>query len=506
MEPTELADRDVCYRALRTRDARFDGRLFVGVTSTGIYCRPVCPARAPRAENCRFFRSAAAAQQAGFRPCLRCRPETAPHQGSWRGTSNTVSRALALIAAGALDRGAEGAGEEALAERVGVGARQLRRLFQHHLGATPLAVAQTRRVLFAKQLIQDTSMSMAEVAMAAGFGSVRSYNETFRALYGRPPSALRRRGLRERAARPFAEAGVSLRLRYRPPYDWEAMLAHLAERAVDGVEQVADGTYRRVVALGGCAGRLEVTHDAARACLVATIAFPSVRELPVLVAGVRRVFDLDADVEAIGRHLAGDPRLAPLVARRPGLRSPGAWDPFELAVRAVLAQEVTLVAARGLAARLAAACGEPVAVGHPSLRVAFPTPAQVARADLACLAVPRARREALRALALAAEADPDLLRPTGDLASAVARLRALRGVGEWTAQVIALRALREPDAFPAADRGLLRAAAALGVGTSPRALLGAADAWRPWRGYAAQHLWTDEHAARRVARQERSHG
>src|SRR5690348_1236657 len=216
----ELTDRTACYRILETRDPRFDGRLFVGVTSTGIYCRPICPARTPKFENCRFFPSAAAAQEAGFRPCLRCRPETAPDLAFWRGSSNTVSRALALIADGALDSGE--AGVEGLALRLGVGGRQLRRLFKQHLGASPVAVAQTRRVLFAKQLIQETRMPLGEVALAAGFGSVRRFNETFRQLFRRPPGALRRGP----SGAP-AETGATLRLRYRPPYDWEAMLAHL---------------------------------------------------------------------------------------------------------------------------------------------------------------------------------------------------------------------------------------------------------------------------------------
>jgi AraC family transcriptional regulator of adaptative response / DNA-3-methyladenine glycosylase II len=493
----DLLDRTACYRALQTRDPRFDGRLFVGVTSTGIYCRPICPARTAKFENCRFFASAAAAQDAGFRPCLRCRPETAPDFASWRGTSNTVSRALALIADGALDGGE--AGVEALAERLGLGGRQLRRLFKQHLGATPVAVAQTRRVLFAKQLIQDTPMSMAEIALAAGFGSIRRFNETFHELFKRPPSALRRRGLRDQPQLPFADTGVTLRLRYRPPYDWEAMLAYLAARAIDAVEHVSDGTYHRTVALDGHTGHVRVSHLPEHDSLKVTIHFPYVGALPAIVARVRRVFDLGADIETIGQHLSCDPLLAPLVARHPGLRAPGGWDGFELAVRAVLGQQVTLGAGRRLAGQLVALCGtalDPALEGGSSrgdalLSRSFPSPQLVAEADLTALGMPNARRATLKELALAVLTDPNLFRPFGGVEIAVARLRAIRGIGEWTAQYIALRALRETDAFPASDIGLIRGAATVqGMRPTPAALLGLAESWRPWRAYAAQHLWT----------------
>ena len=316
----ELHDRSTFYRAFQTHDVRFDGRVFVGVTSTGIYCRPICPARVPKFENCRFFASAAAAQEAGFRPCLRCRPEIAPELAFWRGSANTVSRALALIAEGALDE--DEAGVEALAERLGVGGRQLRRLFRQHLGATPVAVAQTRRVLFAKQLLHDTRLPMAEVAMSAGFGSVRRFNETFRALFGRPPSALRRKGGTDTSARD----GVTLRLAYRPPYDWPGMLAALAARATADHEWIDDDVWHRRVALEGAEGIVAVAHLPARDSVAVTIRFPSVKALPAIVARIRRVFDLGADITTIASHLARDPRLAPLVARRPGLRAPGDWD------------------------------------------------------------------------------------------------------------------------------------------------------------------------------------
>ena len=317
----ELMDREACYRAFQSHDARFDGRVFVGVTSTGIYCRPICPARTPKFENCRFFASAAAAQEAGFRPCLRCRPEIAPELAFWRGSSNTVSRALKLIAEGALDESE--AGVEAFAEKLGVGGRQLRRLFSQHLGASPIAVAQTRRVLFAKQLIHDTNLPMTEVALSAGFGSVRRFNEIFRNMFGRPPSALRRKG--SGTARVAGEA-VTLRLSYRPPYDWSGMLDALAARAAKRIEKVENGVWHRQIELDGKKGSVAVAHLAERNAVAVTIRFPDVRGLPAIVARVKRVFDLGADIVTIDSHLARDPKLAPLIAKRPGLRAPGDWD------------------------------------------------------------------------------------------------------------------------------------------------------------------------------------
>ena len=324
----DIPPHEVCYRALATRDARFDGKLFVGITSTGIYCRPICPARPAKRENCRFFPSAAAAQGAGFRPCLRCRPEISPDAAAWRGTSNMVSRALALIGEGGYDR-EESVG--ALASRLGIGERQLRRLFDKHLGAPPIAVAQTRRILFAKQLIQDSELPMSAVAEASGFGSVRRFNDAFRKLYGRTPRELRIRktGLHASAVR--------VKLGYRLPYDWDAILAFLAARAVEGVEVVENNRYARTIEIGGEIGSIAIAPG--RAHLEAMIRFPNVRALLGIVARLRRLFDLDADVEAIGAHLSSDAALAPLIAKRPGLRTPGGWDSFELAIRAILGQQ-----------------------------------------------------------------------------------------------------------------------------------------------------------------------
>jgi AraC family transcriptional regulator of adaptative response / DNA-3-methyladenine glycosylase II len=477
-------DRTACYRAISTRDARFDGRLFVAVKTTGIYCRPICPARTPKFENVSFYPSAAAAQEAGFRPCLRCRPETSPDLAFWRGTSNTVSRALALIEAGGLDD----ADVESLADRLGVGARQLRRLFRQHVGASPVAVAQTRRVLLAKQLIHETTLPMAEVAMASGFNSVRRFNETFQLLFGRPPASLRR--IRERGGKREAGA-LSVHLAYRPPYDWEAMLAFLAARAIPGVETVTDNVYRRSIAIGDASGVLSVA-PADRNRVTVTLRFPNMAVLPTIIARVRRVFDLAADPDTIGAHLSQDPVLAPLVKARPGLRVPGAWDGFELAVRAIFGQQITVPAATKLLGKLVQAHGVLLPEemrGIDGLTHVFPSPARLAGVDLG-LGMPRARAQAVTSLATALAADPAIFSPGASLEAAIAKLRALPGIGEWTAQYIAMRELREPDAFPAADIGLMRAmAGAAGRRPTPSELLTLAERWRPWRAYAALHLW-----------------
>lgn len=487
-------DPQTCYRALQSRDPRFDGRIFVAVTTTGIYCRPVCPAGPARFENCRFYASAAAAQEAGFRPCLRCRPETTYELGSWRGTSNTVSRALALIAEGALD--GDDAYVDALAERLGVGERQLRRLFHQHVGASPIAVATTRRVLFAKQLLHETRLPMTEVAMAAGFGSVRRFNETFQRLFQRPPSSLRRAGEDSLRAGSVATAGVTVRLRYRQPYDWPALLAYLSARAIGGVERVRDGTWSRVVRERGRVGTVEISHAPDDDALVATIRFPDVAALPTIVTRIRRLFDLDADVHAIGTHLVRDPLLAPLVRARPGLRVPGAWDGFELAVRAVLGQQVSVAAARRLVSELVrlAADGERPATSDAELARAFPTPGRVIAAAPR-LRMPGSRQRALVAVAEAAAADARLFHPRETVEDTVARLRAVRGIGDWTAHYIALRAAREPDAFPATDAALVRVVATLLPTLGAAALARRAERWRPWRAYAAQHLWAADRGA-----------
>ncbi len=482
----DLPPHDVCYRAIATRDLRFDGRLFIGVKTTGIYCRPICPARTPKRENVTFWPSAAAAQEAGFRPCLRCRPEISPDAAAWRGTSNTVSRALALIAEGSLD--GDDASLAALCERLGVGERQLRRLFDKHLGAPPIAVAQTRRVLFAKQLIQETRLPMAAIADASGFRSIRRFNDAFKKLYRRSPSDLRRQSV----AAP-ALSTVTLRLGYRAPYDWDRILAFLDARSIAGVELIEKNRYCRTIEIDGAFGSVAV--EPGKDCLQATIRFPKVTALLAIVARLRRLFDLDADIETIGAHLSGDLALAPLVARRPGLRTPGAWDGFELAVRAILGQQITVAGARQLAVKLVARAGSgiaPDASGDERLARVFPSARRMAKSDLSTLGMPRARIAALMALAEAVARDPKLIEPAGSYEETVEKLLALPGFGPWTAQYWALRALRDSDAFPAADVALLRSplVAQDGKRPSPKALLARAESWRPWRAYAAQHLWT----------------
>lgn len=477
-------DRDVCYRALRTRDARFDGRFFTAVVSTGIYCRPICPARIPKIDNCLFLPSAGAAHQMGFRPCLRCRPEVAPGLAGWRGSANTVSRALGLIAEGGFDEG----GADELANRLGVGARHLRRLFDRYVGASPVSVAQAHRILFAKKLITETGLSMTEIALASGFGSVRRFNDVFHNTYGRTPSDLRRK------KRPESDltAGVELRLPFAAPYDWPAMIEFLAARAIPGVEVVDEDRYRRTFALDGATGTLEVRPVNGENELVATIHTSDVKPLGAIVARLRRLFDLDADIAAIDEHLARDSQLARRVAARPGLRVPGAWDPFELAVRAVLGQQVSVRAATTFSGRLVAAMGRPLGAARArgGAAMLFPSPATMAKADLSGIGLTGARAATLKALAAAVAAEPRLIRSYDTLDETVAKLCALPGIGPWTAQYIAMRALREPDAFPAADLGLLRAMETSGGRPTPAALAKRAEAWRPWRAYAALRLWS----------------
>ncbi|MDT8998618.1 AlkA N-terminal domain-containing protein [Paucibacter sp. APW11] len=493
----ELLDHDTCYRALASRDARFDGRFFIAVKTTRIYCRPICPARTARSENVLFFPTAAAAQETGYRPCLRCRPEAAPDSSAWRGVSNTgvshtVTRALGLIEMGALDEH----GVEALAERLGVGDRQLRRLFAEHVGATPVAVAQTRRVLLAQQLIHETTLPLTEIAFAAGFGSVRRFNEVFQQLFKRPPTALRHSRQAEIAT---PEGEVTLLLRYRPPYDWPAMLRFLSDRAISGIEAVHEGHYLRSFAVDGpggqrCLGTLKVAHRPAEQALQVTLRCNQLVVLPQLIARLRRVFDLAADPGVIAEQLSVDPLMARLCAARPGLRVPGAWDGFELAMRAVLGQQITVAAAVKLAAKLVDQYGDALPCAsedRPGLSRLFPTPAQLQGVDLARLGMPRSRGATLAVIVDAALSQPRLFEAAASLDEGVAALRALPGIGDWTAQYIAIRQLREPDAFPSSDVGLMQAIEKLeGQRPDARALLQRSQAWRPWRAYAAQQLWT----------------
>jgi AraC family transcriptional regulator of adaptative response / DNA-3-methyladenine glycosylase II len=485
---TSTTDRAALDRARRSRDPRFDGRFFVAVTSTGIYCRPICPAPSPRDAHVRYFPTAAAAADAGFRPCLRCRPEAAPGTPAWLGTSAVVRRALALVQEGALDEGSV----DALAARLGIGPRQLHRLFVAHVGAPPLAVAQTRRLHFAKRLIDETDFPMTQIAFASGFSSLRRFNDAFLRAYQRPPSAIRR--LRHGDAAP-ARGEVTLRLAFRPPSGFEDLLRFLAARAIPGVERVDAHGYARTVALPSGPATVAVGAVRGRSELrLRVVGAPATALLP-LTSRVRRVFDLASDPATIGAALRGDPLLGPLVRRRPGLRIPGAWDAFECAVRAIVGQQVSVAAGRTLVTRLVERAGPRLARPMDGLARLFPSPEAIAAADLEGLGLVPARARTLAALARAvADGKLVLEGPADDVRAA---LRGLPGVGDWTAEYVALRALGEPDAFPAADLGLRRLAGD-GRALTPRALAERAEAWRPWRGYAAVHLW-EAAASRPVA-------
>ena len=447
---------DACYRALQARDARFDGLFFTAVRSTRIFCRPVCPARTPLRKNVEFFFNAAAAQAAGYRPCLRCRPEVSPDLPVWGGTSATVNRALRLIDAGALDQGST----EQLSERLGLTDRHLRRLFLEHVGVPPVVVAQTRRTLFAKKLITETRLPFVDIAFASGFASLRRFNEAIRSTYHRNPKELRRVSLPDDRA----ESGIELKLNYRPPYDWDALLAFVRARAIPGLETVDEKIYRR--------GNVVVRHSPSGNCVIVRIEAESPARLRLVAEQVRFFFDLRANAREITAHLNKSPVLRDLVKKHPGLRLPGSWDPFELAVRAILGQQVSVKGAGTLAGRLVEH------FGPPSAEV-------LADADLTAVGLTKARAETIRAFARAVS--DGRIRFDDALAGEemIGRMCELPGVGPWTANYIAMRALGDPDAFPASDLGLLKAS---GI-SSPRRLEEVAEAWRPWRSYAALHLW-----------------
>jgi AraC family transcriptional regulator, regulatory protein of adaptative response / DNA-3-methyladenine glycosylase II len=457
-------DRAALDRARLSRDPRFDGRFFIAVTTTGIYCRPICPSPTSNAANVRYFSSAEAAAEAGFRPCLRCRPEAAPGSSAWLGTLAVVRRALRLIQEGLLDGGSV----DALARRVGIGPRHLHRLFLRHVGASPITVAQTRRLQFAKHLLDETDLPITEIALAAGYGSIRRFNDAIQRTYQRTPSELRRR----RSSGPASQGHeVALRLAFRPPYDWPQVSGFLAARALPGVERVDARGYARALASEGGHALVSVRPLPGESALELRIQGAAPAELFRISLTVRRCFDLSADPARIALAFEADPLLGPLVRQRPGLRIPGAWDTFECAVLAVLGQDSSPAAAQALAARLIPRAGRaiPETAGLTHL---FPSTAELATADLGGLGMSGARVGALRALARAvAGGGLDLGAPADELTSALA---ALPGFGPRTAQYVALRALGEPDAFPA-----------------EAALEARAEAWRPWRGYAVLHLWVE---------------
>jgi len=499
-------DFDTCYRAVLARDPRFDGRFFTGVTSTGIYCRPVCPARTPARANIRFFRHPGAAEAAGFRACRRCRPETSPGSPEWNARADLAARAVRLISAGYVDEHGIGG----LAARLAVTERHLHRLLVAELGTGPLTLARTVRLQTARRLLAETSLPITDIAFASGFSSVRQFNATVLESSGRTPSQLRAaaRGAARRESEATDGPGtwLTLRLACREPYDAAALLDFLAVRAVPGVEQVTAGGYSRTVRTAGGAGLIELLPRPGQGHVLLRARLGKLGGVGPLVSRCRRLLDADADPAAIGTALAADDLIAPLVRARPGLRVPGCYDGFELAVRAVLGQQVSVAAARTFAARLAARHGTPLAAGmgpdgapagtaadgpaagQPGPHLLFPGPEELAGADLTGLGLTGGRRRTLDALAAAAASGRLDLSLGADPEETAARLAELPGIGPWTISYIMLRTGADPDAFPATDLGLRRALARLGAPP------GHPGRWRPWRGYAAQHLWTWEAA------------
>ncbi len=481
-------DRNRCYRAVQARDARFDGRFFTGVLSTGIYCRPVCPARCPARKQCVFFACSAAAQDAGFRACRRCRPESAPGTPAWNGSSTTVARALSLISRGELD----GSGSvEELGDILGVSARHLRRLFAEHLGTTPISIAQARRVEFAKTLLDQSALPMTEIASAAGFASLRRFNSAFLATFACSPSSLRSRLPVTRQAGPE----LRLKLAFRDPYDFAALLGFFEARAIPGVECVEEQSYRRSVCVDGPSGYVRGYISVRRASdkpeLLLTLSPQLAAHSLQLSEVVRSLFDLRADPKTFASHLATQAALRPLVRKHPGVRLPGCYQLFELAVRALLGQHISVKAATTLSGRLVARYGEPLASDEgfpPGLTHLFPRAERLQRARVETIGLPRARAQCLRDLSRCfAEGRIDHKSSAEELRAV---LLSIRGIGPWTAAYVSMRSGNDPDALPAGDLVLRRSAAELyRRAMSEAQLRDLAQAWTPWRSYAAMLLW-----------------
>ncbi|MCL7942492.1 DNA-3-methyladenine glycosylase 2 family protein [Marinobacter sp. ATCH36] len=485
---------DLCYQALKTRDARFDGRFYTAVVTTGIFCRPICPAVTPKRGNVHFYPSAEAAMANGFRPCLRCRPEAAPGSPAAAGVHTTLARAVRLVEEGALDKGSVAE----LAERLGITDRYLRRLYKRHTGATPQQHAQARRLLRARQLIVDSNLSMTEIAAIAGFGSLRRFNHSLKTAYGDAPTAFRR-GVRQPAAAkanrlpqdPFQPArdDLVLFLQARPPFDGDALLAFFHARAIPGLEAVGDRYYARAIHLQGHPGLVICRPLADKPGMQVILRGPVRHVILDISARVRRLFDLDADLPGITDHLSRDPLLRPVIERFPGLRVPGCWDRFEFAVRAILGQQISVAAARTLAGRVVTGYGAPLPeqlVAGTGITHRFPTPAEIAGQPLDHIGLTRSRTETL-ARVVARFAEPGFTELDGS--TLLDQLAKLRGIGPWTLNYLALRGLGDPDAFPATDLGILKAAALIGAPDNAKALAHHAECWRPWRAYAAQYLW-----------------
>ncbi|HEU0174624.1 MAG TPA: AlkA N-terminal domain-containing protein [Blastocatellia bacterium] len=481
-----LLDHKSCYEALVARDPRFDGVLYVGVTTTGVYCRPVCPARTPRRDRCQFFANAAAAENAGFRPCLRCRPELAPGNAVIDSANRIASSAAQRIEAGALNE----AGIDELAAEFGVSSRQLRRVVKRELGVTPTELAQTQRLLLAKHLLTDSALPAIEIAFASGFSSVRQFNAIFRERYGLSPTALRR----SQSSRTAGQA-LTVRLGFRPPMAWPLLLKFLADRAIPGVESVESNRYWRAIQIGQGNGRsrgwINVGLVEGANALRVELSLSLARHLPSLLARVKNLFDLDAHPQLIEARLGEDERLRETAPWHSGLRLPGAFDGFEMAMRAVLGQQISVAAARTIAGRITEAFAEPVETPNPRLNRASVSAASLSQAgvaDLTRLGLTGKRAECLIGLARAVAEGEVNLEPGVDAESTIERLKQLPGIGDWTAQYIAMRALRWPDAFPHSDLGLRKA---MGE-TSSKRILEIAESWRPWRAYALMHLWNSQ--------------
>ncbi len=478
-----IDDPERCYRAARSRDVRFDGWFFVAVTSTHIYCRPSCPAMTPKRSNMRFYPTAAAAQTAGFRACKRCRPDATPGSPAWNARADLVGRAMRLIADGVVDRD----GVAGLARRLGYSERHLTRQLTTEVGAGPLALARAQRAQTARLLVETTDLAFSELAFAAGFASIRQFNDTVREVFASTPSELRATA-HTRLGPPTGGGALSLRLPYRAPFDPASVFEFLGTRAVPGVESWDGTTYRRTLRLPHGSGVVALTPaDGYVAC---TLRLDHLTDLTAAVTRARRVADLDADPVAVADALGADPLLGRLVGDAPGCRVPGTVDGSELAVRAVLGQQVSVAGARTLAGRLVQACGEVLAAPDGGLTHLFPTAGALAAIDPALLAMPTARKRALTGLCRAIADGDIVLDPGADRDELDARLQALPGIGPWTTSYIALRALGDPDAFLPSDLGVRHALERLGSAGDPATAAALAERWRPWRSYALMHLWS----------------
>jgi AraC family transcriptional regulator, regulatory protein of adaptative response / DNA-3-methyladenine glycosylase II len=474
------------YKALTARDSRFDGIFFVGVTSTHIYCRPICPVKTPKETNCRFFNSPQEAEQEGFRPCLRCRPELAPGSAPVDDSQRIAHLIVQRIEERTTD---DDTGLEAIADQFELSSRQIRRIIQKELGVSPVQLILTRRLLLAKQLLTETSLPVTEIAFASGFSSLRRFNDAFNSRYGMPPSRLRKRAVDD-ASVVIGDNTSTLQLSYRPPYDWTGILAFLKARQLKGVEWVTDRFYTRTVHLGDCKGWVKVMQAKAKDALMLEFTHSLTPVLPALLSRVRDLFDLNARPDIINKHLGKDEILAPLVKANPGMRAPGAFKGFEMGLRAILGQQVTVKAATTIAGRIVGAFCEPVVTPYPELNYLTPSPAKIAKAsvdDLAKHGIVSARCKSMIALAQA-HVSGDLSLESGahhDPNATIERLAQLPGIGQWTAHYIAMRALRWPDAFPKGDIVVLNS---LGGVTAKKAEE-ISQAWRPWRSYATVYLW-----------------